>query len=811
MALRLTGTASADQPPREIVAELHARGEAAVRAGDLDAYRAQWAQAAGLDDAHRRHQAHVLLAEAGLVAAGAAAPARIPHIFLSVAQELATALEAEPREPLLVNYLGVACYELWSLEAAEACFAAARRLDPELPHVAQNLDELRRRRRVAGGGPKLPPVVALPLAEVARRALAVAARAVPATGLSLSLAMIVKDEEEMLPRCLAAIAPAVDEIVIVDTGSTDRTVEIAESFGARVLHHEWDGDFAAARNVAFDAATGDWVMYLDADEVLVEADRDELRALTGRVWREAFYLVERNFTGEEDDGTSVVHNALRVFRNRPAYRFTGRLHEQIADKLPGFLPDRLESTRVRVEHYGYLRVVRDAKDKLERNISILRRQLEETAEPTPFMRYNLGAELSAIGDWEGAHAEFVAAWSALRDDPQLPTYGFAPALASRMVRAQRITGRLGEAMATSGEALAVFPGFTDLVLEQGFVADLQGRPEVAIQRFLQCIEMGEPPARYTSVAGSGTYLPLQAMAMIHRQRGELDEAEALLTRVLREHPRYLGSVDPLAGVLLANGLAPARVVERITAGVAELTPSVRFVLGTALYEAGAAKEAAPQFAAVLDRQPGSTVARLALAEADLTLARFDSAAATAAGVPDDDPAVVAARRTELFARLAGEDLDGARAALPRVNDPADRELFAAWLLVASGEEPPRTLPAETVPFLATALEALLRVEAFESFERLLPLLACAGLPPRESHELLAGIYLRRGYLESAGDEWIAACAEAGGPDVRALVGLAQVAAARGLPEDAVVFAESARELDPSHPAPERLLAALAAA
>ena len=84
--------------------------------------------------------------------------------------------------------------------------------------------------------------------------------------------MIVKDEEAMIGRCLQAARDAVDEIVVVDTGSTDRTVEIAESLGARVLHHEWDGDFSAARNVSFDAATGDWVMYLDADEVLVADD-----------------------------------------------------------------------------------------------------------------------------------------------------------------------------------------------------------------------------------------------------------------------------------------------------------------------------------------------------------------------------------------------------------------------------------------------------------------------------------------------------------------------------------------------------------
>jgi len=201
----------------------------------------------------------------------------------------------------------------------------------------------------------------------------------------------------MLPRCLAAVAAAVDEIVIVDTGSSDRTIEIALSFGARVVEHEWTGSFAEARNRSFDAASGDWLMYLDADEVLVREDAAMLRALTGRTWREAFYLSETNYTGDLDDGSAVTHNALRVFRNRPEYRFEGRLHEQIAQCLPGYLPERLEATGIRVEHYGYLGAVRDSREKSRRNIELLRLQQAESP-PTPFLHYNLGSEYAAAGD-----------------------------------------------------------------------------------------------------------------------------------------------------------------------------------------------------------------------------------------------------------------------------------------------------------------------------------------------------------------------------------------------------------------------------
>jgi hypothetical protein len=120
------------------------------------------------------------------------------------------------------------------------------------------------------------------------------------------------------------------------------------------------------------------------------------------------------------------------------------------------------------------------------------------------------------------------------------------------------------------------------------------------------------------------------------------------------------------------------------------------------------------------------------------------------------------------------------------------------------------LPLESGALLALTLEALLRVHEVDAFAELVPLVERLGLQRRERRELLASIYLRRGFLDSAGEEWVLACQE-DGPDVRALFGLAQVAAGRGLLEDAQMFAEETRTLDPGHSGASRLLDALAAA
>ncbi len=336
--------------------------------------------------------------------------------------------------------------------------------------MRENLDALVAARRT-GRRPSLPATVAAALPGLARRAERCAAAARPVEGLTLSLCMIVRDEEEMLPRSLAAVRDAVDEIIVVDTGSTDRTIEIARSFGAKVIEREWTGSFADARNASFDAATGDWVMFLDADEVLVADDAQRLREILGRTWREAFYLVETNFTGELGDGTAVTHNAMRVFRNRPEYRFEGRIHEQIAHNLPSGQPERIEITDVRVEHYGYLGVVRDAKDKSRRNIELLERQRDEGAgEDSGFLHFNLGSEYAALGENEDACASLETAWQLMRGKPDLAAYGYIPALVARLVRARRVTGRLQAAIDLADEGLRLLPGFTDLVFEQALAA-----------------------------------------------------------------------------------------------------------------------------------------------------------------------------------------------------------------------------------------------------------------------------------------------------------------------------------------------------
>jgi glycosyltransferase involved in cell wall biosynthesis len=148
----------------------------------------------------------------------------------------------------------------------------------------------------------------------------------------LTLCMIVKDAAAILPRCLASVADLAPELVIVDTGSSDGTLQIAAQSGAKVASFGFDKvDFAAARNYGIELAATPWILVLDADEILFPGSAPLVRELIGRNENAGYYFERLNFgqTGEQP----VKDHAIRLFPNRPEYRYRGRVHETLDDSI----------------------------------------------------------------------------------------------------------------------------------------------------------------------------------------------------------------------------------------------------------------------------------------------------------------------------------------------------------------------------------------------------------------------------------------------------------------------------------------------
>jgi tetratricopeptide (TPR) repeat protein len=231
---------------------------------------------------------------------------------------------------------------------------------------------------------------------------AVALRSAPASRPRVSLTMIVRDEEKNLPACLTSIQGLFDEMVIVDTGSTDRTREIARSFGARVFDFVWVRDFAAARNAALAQATGDYAFWLDADDVLDPSQRDRLKALLNslKLADKAAYVVRCTCESDRDSGGSeTVVDHVRLFPVREDIRWTYRVHEQILPALrKAGIPVRW--TDVSVRHTGYSDPTLRRR-KLDRDEAILQEELREHP-GDPFVLFNLGSIAVERQDWRAA-------------------------------------------------------------------------------------------------------------------------------------------------------------------------------------------------------------------------------------------------------------------------------------------------------------------------------------------------------------------------------------------------------------------------
>ncbi|MEO0479524.1 MAG: glycosyltransferase family 2 protein [Planctomycetota bacterium] len=215
----------------------------------------------------------------------------------------------------------------------------------------------------------------------------------------LSLCMIVRDEERFLDDCLSRAKRFCDELVLVDTGSEDRTIEIAESHGATVIRSEWTEHFAEARQVALDHATGDWILQIDADEFLDPDQRDLLREAITKPGVGAYrlQLVDRV---HEQPPTPV--RLLRLFRRFDGLRYRGRIHEQIGPALEPELRSRdlaIADLSVRLDHHGAAPEIWKDRRKAERNQRLFELALEEDPADA-YLNFLFADHLARLGDEE---------------------------------------------------------------------------------------------------------------------------------------------------------------------------------------------------------------------------------------------------------------------------------------------------------------------------------------------------------------------------------------------------------------------------
>jgi hypothetical protein len=261
--------------------------------------------------------------------------------------------------------------------------------------------------------------------------------------------MIVRDEEPHLEACLRSIRDVVDEIVIVDTGSTDRTVEIARAFGARVHIHPWNGNFAEPRNIGLELALGAWILYIDADERLRPISRELVRSRLERATEPALRVRLRLFTG------ATPCWEYRLWRSDPRIRFEGVIHEKVTPSIAAVTAaDRLMAgeSELFLDHVGY---DGDQTHKHMRNLPLLQAQL--SADPAnPYNWTHLATVLDGLGESEESEAALEQAVGIAREaTPITGALAFAALIRRRREQGQDFAELLDEALSRYPDTVAL--------------------------------------------------------------------------------------------------------------------------------------------------------------------------------------------------------------------------------------------------------------------------------------------------------------------------------------------------------------------
>jgi tetratricopeptide (TPR) repeat protein len=348
----------------------------------------------------------------------------------------------------------------------------------------------------------------------------------------LSLCSIVKDEEANLPHCLASVAELVQEIVVVDTGSTDATKEVARRFGAKVYDFAWCDSFAAARNETLRHATGDWIFFLDADDSVDEDNRRKLRALFAGLGDElAAYLMRQHSWPDAVGGATLVVDQAKLFRRDPRLRWEYRVHEQI---LPSLL--RLggvaRTTDIVFHHSGY-QDPRLRRRKLERNRRLL--LLDQAERPDdPLTLFNLGTLHLDLGQFAEA-----AAFLQRSLDRAPAGYSLLPRLHGLLTCGLHRLGREQEALAACRRGRAAYPDEGDLLFWEAQLLGETGAEAEAEANWRRLLSLPPGPALACLDPGSHGYKSRHALASLCRRQGRVAEAESLWREAVAERPDFV--------------------------------------------------------------------------------------------------------------------------------------------------------------------------------------------------------------------------------------------------------------------------------
>lgn len=362
----------------------------------------------------------------------------------------------------------------------------------------------------------------------------------------VSLCMIAKNEEKNIGRCLQSVVGVVDEMIVIDTGSCDKTCQIAQTFGARVQSFIWNDNFSDARNASLELAAGEWILFLDADEELTKESGAVLRRAVENQEIEGYFNKIINFAGDDSCPETSTDLVFRLFRNKPEYRFRNAIHEQICDVISEknhqaqyqLLEDLV------IFHYGYLDSHLKDKDKKRRNLILLEKEL--THRPNDFLvRFHYAVELYRIGECLPAAKEFEKVLEGI--NPQGAIYGAK--LMRYIVLANYGANDLVAALKAVQQGMALFPDYADLYYFGGVIHYQLRDYGLAYDYFQKALQAPQQSVHYASFYGIQGCRSYYYLGQIAEKFCNEEEALRYYIASLRDNGNFTSAIDSVIRIL----------------------------------------------------------------------------------------------------------------------------------------------------------------------------------------------------------------------------------------------------------------------
>ena len=351
----------------------------------------------------------------------------------------------------------------------------------------------------------------------------------------LSVCMIGKNEEKNIEKCLSALMPYGFEIIYVDTGSTDRTKELAAKHGADIYDFEWIDDFSAARNFSLEKATHDHVLILDCDEFLTKLDMEGVCAAIEAHPHGVGQICRHSYTGSEIGGNASTEEIDRVF-NRRKYHYIYKIHEQVADRESDSTDYERYPVPVTADHVGYVGSAEEKQRKAKRNNELLFQEIKRNPEE-PYFYFQVGQSYNLMDDYENAYVYYKKAFSLPLNLENVWVHVMANNFIAACIRTSR-----------EPEALSLYlPVYDDYAMDANFLCSIGSlflnlTPPQPLKAVMEFVKVLQSPVSLEGADLSGA--ALFGMGYANELLGNFDAAQNFYEKSAAKN--YAAAIQKLA-------------------------------------------------------------------------------------------------------------------------------------------------------------------------------------------------------------------------------------------------------------------------